>query len=100
MKKVVKLSDSDLRKYVNKVISEQRTEVRTGRNVTQELQQKINSMDSNEVVNDAYKIEQAIVTIATVVEKYHPGEDITNITINQISAFRKTLNRMVGMTAK
>ena len=100
MKKVIKLTEADLHKHIDKVLDEQRTEVRQVRNVTQELQQKINSMDSNEVVNDAHKIQQAIATIATVVEKYHPGEDITNITIAQISGFRKTLNRMVGVSAK
>jgi hypothetical protein len=96
MKKVIRLTDDDLRKLV----SEQRVEARTGRNVTQELTQKVKSMDPNEVVNDAYKIQQSLLTIASVIEKYHPGQNLDNVTVAQISGFRKTLNRIVGMTAK
>ncbi len=100
MKKVIKLTEADLRKHIDNVVSEQEVKARRGRNVTQELTQKINSMDPHEVVNDAYKIQQAIATLAAVVEKYHPGEDVSNVTIAQISGFRKTLNGIVGTTAK
>ena len=100
MKNVVKLTESDLHELIDKVVSEQTQTARTGRNVTQELTQKINSMDPNEVVNDALKIQQSLTTIATVIEKYHPGEDLTNITTAQISAFGETIKRFSRLTAK
>lgn len=96
MKKVIKLTEAELHEHINKVVGEQTQKARAGRNVTQELTRTIQSMDPNEVVNDSVKIQQALTTIATVIEKYHPGQDLTNVTTSQISAFSETIKIFSG----